>query len=93
MRATDILRHAADLIEKRGRQRDKPDGERSMAAAVTEFNAATGLSLTEAQGWHFMQCLKRARGTAEDDMMDRVAYAALEVETLLAATQAPEDRG
>ena len=36
-------------------------GERSMGATVAAFNAATGHSLTEEQGWMFMIFLKAVR--------------------------------
>lgn len=81
MRAPDILTRAADEMRARGKQRDTPEGERSMARTVASFNALTGLSLTEAQGWVFMCCLKLARGTSNstvlDDTVDLAAYAAL----------------
>lgn len=83
--AGDILRHAAALIDDRGQQRDKPAGERSMAATVTAFNALFGHALTETQGWQFMQLLKIARSAAgsyqPDDHDDGVAYAALAAES------------
>jgi hypothetical protein len=83
MNACELLRKAADTIEQRAAQRDT-EQERSMNATVVRFNAATGHSLTEVEGWYFMECLKRSRaskgGFCEDDWIDLVAYAALEAE-------------
>lgn len=80
-RATDILIAAADDIDQRGTLRDQPTGERSMARAVTAFNALHGTALTEVQGWQFMALLKLARATGgrhhADDYQDGSAYIAL----------------
>lgn len=84
MKANEILRQAADVIEERGQLRDKPDGERSMARAVTAFNALTGSTMSELDGWLFMSVLKIARATAGkphlDDCTDLAGYAALAAE-------------
>lgn len=87
----ELLRSAANTIAARGRMRDSNAGrgetpaERSMAATVAAFNALEGTTLTEPQGWRFMQTLKLARAAAserngvhnEDDYLDGAAYAAL----------------
>lgn len=82
--AQSILRRAADLIEQRAEQRDQPNGEKSMAKTVQAFNAIYGTSLTEVQGWHFMELLKMVRSAygvyVPDDFEDKVAYAALAAE-------------
>ena len=87
--ADSFLRTAAATILDRGVQRDtSAEGaqqERSMAATVAAFNALEGTSLTERQGWAFMQVLKLARSAASarngqfnaDDFVDGAAYAAL----------------
>lgn len=79
--ATDILNAAGIAIDTRGVERDRPNGERSMATAVKTFAAMTGRNLTETEGWLFMVCLKAARATGgayrEDDYTDMAAYAAL----------------
>lgn len=84
MNAQDKLREAARLIEERASQRDRPGGERSMAATVAAFNALHGTELTEIQGWHFMELLKMSRSAGgryiEDDYDDKIAYAALAAE-------------
>lgn len=78
--APDLLADAAAILAERGRERDKPNGERSMARAVAAFNAITGHDLTEVEGWRFMVCLKMARGTGPDDCLDLIGYAALAAE-------------
>lgn len=68
-------------IEQRAVQRDLRDGERSMARTVAAFNALTGGSLSERDGWIFMVALKAAHATAGghqlDDYTDGAAYFAL----------------
>lgn len=85
MKAPDVLRKAAQLIDERGVQRDKPNGERSMLATVNAFNAVYGTALTETQGWHFMELLKMVRSAqgiyVPDDYEDKTAYAALAAES------------
>jgi hypothetical protein len=85
--AKDFLEKAANLMEQRGQQYDQEGGERSMAKAVTAFNAITGLSMTEAEGWLLLQILKDARQWSRsayhaDSAEDCVAYAALKAEAL-----------
>lgn len=79
--ATKILQNAAAHIEDRAKQYDKPEGERSMQAAVQAFNAVTGRDLTEAEGWLFMAQLKAVRaftnGYHADSVEDMAAYVAL----------------
>ena len=81
MDALDILIAAADCIGNRAEQRDQPDGERSMRRAVTAFNAITGHTLSEREGWLFMVFLKAARAQGGrfvlDDYIDGAAYFAL----------------
>jgi hypothetical protein len=89
--APAILKKAAALIEQRGVERDKPQGERTMGATVAAFWALHGESilrtgsLTETQGWEFMELLKMARSAGgcykADDYEDKVAYAALAAES------------
>lgn len=83
--APDILSAAEKHMRERAATYDKPEGERSMAQTVTVFNAFHGTSLTEAQGWHFMQILKDVRlftrpGYHADSAEDGVAYAGLKAE-------------
>lgn len=79
--APEILIAAADQIDARATLRDQPNGERSMARTVAAYNALTGQSITEQQGWLFMVVLKAAQATAggynPDDFVDMAAYAAL----------------
>lgn len=83
--ATAILRRAADLIDERAHERDRPGGERSMAATVAAFNAIYGADLSETQGWVFMALLKMARSAGgaykADDYEDLTAYSALAAES------------
>ena len=87
-----LLSDAAHTILQRGVERDTGGAdqpqERSMAATVAAFNAIEGTSLTERQGWAFMQTLKLVRATNTsrngrynpDDYQDGAAYAALGAE-------------
>ena len=83
--APEILQKAANIMIERGRQYDKPDGERSMGKCVAAFNIITGNSLSEAEGWLLLQILKDVRlwqrvGYHQDSAEDCVAYAALKAE-------------
>lgn len=84
MRASEFCTNAATLMEERGKERDKEDGERSMARTVAAFNAMTGHNLSEEDGWQFMVFLKFARMQGGlyklDDYEDAVAYTALQGE-------------
>ncbi len=104
MSAPGILRLAAEQIDDRSDQRDRADGERSMARTVATFNALTGHRLSEVDGWQFMQCLKLSRARAGrfvlDDYVDNAAYAALAGEAAAresndsySRTWSPPDRG
>lgn len=79
--APDFLERGAQHMRDRAAQRDKPNGERSMARAVAAFNAQEGTNLTEEQGWRFMVQLKYSRACAgvfvADDYEDMAAYAGL----------------
>lgn len=80
-----LLQTAAETIGNRAAIRDT-DTERSMARTVNIFNAMTGLTLTERQGWEFMISLKLARGQQggfnDDDYIDLAGYTALLAEHL-----------
>lgn len=80
--AAAILDAASNHLQTRGKLRDKPQGERSMQATVTAFNALTGHKLSERDGWLFMVAVKAARACATekgipDDYQDGAAYFAL----------------
>lgn len=88
MKAHEILKQAAEILEERGKLRDNEKGERSMARAVEAFNALLPeKELTEFQGWLFLCCLKMSRATAGkphlDDASDLCGYAALLGECLV----------
>ena len=81
-KAQDLLHRAASLMDERGEQYDQRSGERSMQATVTAFNAITGYSLTEADGFLLMAILKMVRDQSRemphrDRIDDLVAYASL----------------
>ncbi len=83
--AAEYLTRAAEIMAERGRQYDKPEGERSMGRCVQAFNAITGRDLTEAEGWLLLQILKDVRqwqrpGFHQDSAEDCIAYAALKAE-------------
>ncbi len=82
--APDVLSAALGHMQDRAATYDKPAGERSMAATVTAFNAITGHTLTEEQGWLLMGVLKMVRSQQGalrlDNYEDEAAYAALRAE-------------
>jgi hypothetical protein len=80
--APGLLDAAAGHMRDRAAIYDKPGGERSMAQTVAAFNAITGKTITEAEGWLLMAVLKmvRAQTRAEphrDSIEDLIAYGAL----------------
>lgn len=87
LHAYNFLESALSEMKDRASQRDtsttseEVPGERSMASTVKAFNALTGHSLTEAEGWEFMILLKLVRGRQgafrKDDYIDAAAYSAL----------------
>lgn len=83
--APEFLHRAATIMEERGKQYDKPGGERSMGKTVAAFNAITGRDLSEAEGWLLLETLKNVRlwqkpGFHQDSADDGVAYSALKAE-------------
>lgn len=87
--APGLLRRASEIMEERGKQYDKPEGERSMGAAVAAFNIIAGRDLQESEGWLLMQILKDVRDRQRkephtDSLDDCVAYSALKAEARLA---------
>jgi hypothetical protein len=90
--AQQILSAAAQHMQDRAATYDKPEGERSMAAAVSAFTAITGVEMTEEHGWAFMLVLKLVRENARadahrDSLEDAVAYASLMAEAALRQPQ------
>lgn len=82
MLAADYLGRAQALMLERGKEYDKPEGERSMGRAVKAFNAITGRDLTEAEGWLMLAVLKQVRlftrpGFHADSAEDAIAYMSL----------------
>ena len=87
--AQTFLESAGKLLQDRGHQYDRPEGERSMGAAVQAFNIITKHNLSEAEGWLLLQILKDVRQWQNpdyhrDSAEDCVAYAALKAEALSA---------
>jgi len=85
MKAEHILSKAAQIMRDRGKQYDKPEGERSMGKTVQAFNIITGRDLSESEGWLLLQILKDVRDRQrdfahQDSLEDCVAYAALKAE-------------
>ena len=78
--ASYILKDAEKQIRDRADTRDINE-ERSSAKTVEIFNAITGNTLTEKEGWIFLISLKLARAEQgkynPDDYLDLVGYAAL----------------
>lgn len=79
--APDFLDAALKHMRDRAVTYDAPSGERSMAKTVAAFNALTGNTLSETEGWLFMVALKMARSTQgafkADNFEDMAAYAGL----------------
>lgn len=86
MKSTEFLQAAIEVQAERGKQYDKPSGERSMAATVSAFNCITGSMLEESDGWMFLGLLKLVRQAQNpekyhhDSALDFVAYASLYAE-------------
>ena len=89
IKANEICQQAIETMIERGKTYDKdstevkdcPKEERSMGKTVMAFNALTGQSLSETQGWLFMAVLKMARSQQgeykHDNFLDGTAYFAL----------------
>jgi hypothetical protein len=79
--AASMLQAALGHMEDRAKTYDTPGGERSMGKTVSAFNTIIGLTLSEEQGWLFMEILKQVRSQQgnyrADNYEDMVAYAAL----------------
>lgn len=87
MSASGFLQKADKHMTDRAKTYNTPTGERSASATVIAFNAVTGHTLSEADGWLFMQLLKDVRQWASpvyhaDSAEDSVAYASLKAEAL-----------
>lgn len=94
--ANQLLNKAASHMQARAATYDKPEGERSMAATVTAYNAVTGQNITEANGWLIMSILKMVRDNQRtephvDSIEDLIAYSALYGEARLNSIKAGEN--
>jgi hypothetical protein len=87
MKSTEFLQAAIDVQAERGKQYDKPSGERSMGATISAFNCITGYTLEESDGWMLLGLLKLVRQSQNpeqyhhDSALDFVAYASLYAES------------
>jgi len=81
MKPEELLKEVGNILAQRGKQRDTPDGERSMLACITAFNAITNNDLTETEGWLLLAVLKLVRSRKGeydvDHYADGIAYLAL----------------
>jgi len=95
--AAELLGRAARHMHDRASTYDEPGGERSMGKAVSAFNAITGRSLTESEGWLLLQVLKDVRNFSrekphQDSLEDCIAYAALKAEAEMCRLREWEDQ-
>jgi len=94
--ANQLLNKAASHMQARAATYDKPEGERSMAATVTAYNAVTGQNITESHGWLLMSLLKMVRDNQRtephtDSVEDLIAYSALYGEARLNSIKTGEN--
>jgi len=85
--AITVLETAAQHMKDRAATYDTPNGERSMESTVIAFNAITGHSIKESEGWLLLQLLKDVRQWSNkkyhsDSAEDCTAYSALKAEAL-----------
>lgn len=85
VQAPELLGRAARHMHDRASTYDSPGGARSMGKAVTAFNAITGHTLSESEGWLLLQVLKDVRlftrsAYHADSAEDCIAFAALKAE-------------
>jgi hypothetical protein len=85
VQAPELLGRAARHMHDRASTYDSPGGERSMGKAVAAFNAITGHTLSESEGWLLLQVLKDVRlftrsAYHADSAEDCIAFAALKAE-------------
>lgn len=91
--APAFLQSAINTLTQRGKDYDKPEGERSASAVAVAFNAITGRNLTEAEVWLVLQLVKDVRQWQNpdryhaDSALDCVAYAALKAEALASGSK------
>lgn len=91
MKANDALQATLATLELRGRQNgyDKQE-ERSAADIANLFNWHTDKTISEAEAWRFMICLKEVRlkrqrengGDITDTLIDLISYTALLAECI-----------
>ena len=69
-KASEILTAAAAHLKARESTYDSPGGERSIQKTVRLFEEATGIKMSEEQGWLFMLMLKVVRSQQGDYRAD-----------------------
>ncbi len=81
IKAQDFNRIGREVLLKRGQQRGKEEGERSMAKTVAAFNQLFDKDLTITEGYQFMACHKMSRSSFRvyrvDDYVDQQNYSSL----------------
>lgn len=84
--APDILETSVAILNKRGQQRDKPNGERSMEDVIKCFNIMRKKDLKTSDGWLIMELVKQVRSCHGefdiDHYFDGAAYCALRGEEM-----------
>ena len=84
--AKQFLKKALEVQDSRANEYDTDaEEERNMGKIVRAFNAITGHTLTEAEGYLFMETLKNVRlfgapSFHEDSAVDGISYASLKAE-------------
>lgn len=87
--SVQLLQHCRQVQEERGRQYDKPDGERSFQRTATAFNAITGKNLRGSEVALLLQILKDVRQWSNidqlhvDSLVDGTSYSSLKAEELM----------
>lgn len=87
--SVQLLQHCRQVQEERGRQYDKPDGERSFQRTATAFNAITGKNLRGSEVALLLQILKDVRQWSNidqlhvDSLIDGTSYSSLKAEELM----------
>ena len=82
----DFFEEAGATLIKRGKEYDRPAGERSAGPTAIAFNAITGRDLRAAEVWLILQIVKDVRQFTgpyhQDSAVDGIAYSALKAEAL-----------
>lgn len=78
MKASEFLEAGIRHERDRAATYDKPQGERSIPPVVVAFNALTGHTLSDEEGWLFMMLVKASRSQqgiySQDSYEDGAMY-------------------